>query len=93
MASLRWIGLGVVAAQAFLAVSPAAPEPKPRREVRVVSITQDGLRLSSPDLFEETMERLERAASSQPDIAVLPETFLPEVEEVVPGPVTQRLAE
>lgn len=93
MASLRWIGLGVLAAQAFLAVSPAAQPTKPRREVRVVTITQDGLRPSSPELFDETMERLERAASSQPDIAVLPETFLPEVEEALPGPVTQRLAE
>jgi predicted amidohydrolase len=93
MGSLRWIGLGVLLTQAFLAVNLSAQSTKPLREVRIVTVTQDGLRSSSPDLFDETMERLDRAASNKPDIAVLPETFLPEVEEVLPGPVTQRLSE
>lgn len=94
MTSHRWIGLAVlVAAQALPAVNPAAQGAEFRRQVRVVTITQDRLRPSSPELLDETMERLEQAASSQPDIAVLPETFLPEVDEVLPGAVTRRLSE
>ena len=93
MHTLRWIGPALLAmAGPFLAVSPAEQPAPPHRQVRVVTVTQDRLSSSSPDLFDETMERLDRAGSSQPDIAVLPETFLPDAEEVLPGPVTSRLA-
>ena len=69
---------------------PAAP---PRnRIVRVVTVSQAGLDRSGSDLLEKTLERLEQSASFRPDIACLPEVFLPTVVETVPGPVTGRLA-
>ncbi len=45
---------------------------EPNRLVRVVSITQADLP-RGPHLLDETLERLERAASFRPDIAALPE--------------------
>jgi beta-ureidopropionase len=62
------------------------------RIVRVVTITQAELQRESDNLLEETMARLEQAASFQPDIACLPELFLNRPPEPVPGPVTDRLA-
>ncbi len=91
----------VFAAAALLAVpaphlaAAEAPGGSPDRNplVRVVTISQDGLNDSEDDLLERTLERLDRAASYRPDIAALPEVFLPGVEEVAAGPVTERLAE
>jgi len=50
------------------------------------------LQRESGDLLEETMARLDQAASFQPDIACLPELFPNRPPEPVPGPVTERLA-
>jgi len=60
--------------------------------VRVVTITQADLKRESGDLLEETIARLDQAASFQPDIACLPELFPNRPPEPVPGPVTERLA-
>lgn len=62
------------------------------RIVRVVTVTQAELQRESSDLLEETMERLNQAASFQPDIACLPELFSNRPPEPVPGPVTERLS-
>jgi beta-ureidopropionase len=60
--------------------------------VRVVTLSQDLLDKSAPGLLEATMQRLDEAASFQPDIACLPELFTRGLPESVPGPVTRRLA-
>jgi predicted amidohydrolase len=77
---------------ACLALTSAAAAAEPARNpiVRVVSVSQADLR-RSPDLLNETVERLDRAASFRPDIACLPEVFVDDVE-TVPGPITARLA-
>ena len=62
------------------------------RIVRVVTVTQEGLKFDKNDLLEPTLERLNRAASFHPDIACLPEVFSNRAPEPVPGPVTERLA-
>jgi predicted amidohydrolase len=81
---------------ALLAVSSlavmAASQPGRNRIVRVVTVSQDQLQGGSNDLFEETLARLNQAASFQPDIACLPELFPRRPPEPVPGPVTERLA-
>jgi predicted amidohydrolase len=59
---------------------------EPNHIVRVVSVTQADL-TRGPKLFEETMARLESAASFRPDIAVLPELAIEG-----PNPDTKRLA-
>jgi beta-ureidopropionase len=69
-----------------------ASPPKGDRIVRVVTVTQEGLRFDKGDLLEPTMTRLDRAASFHPDIACLPEVFSNRAPEPVPGPVTERLA-
>ncbi|MCC7340985.1 MAG: carbon-nitrogen hydrolase family protein [Bryobacterales bacterium] len=68
-------------------------EPAPNRIVRVVAVSQDGLNRSNPAILDDTLERLERASAFRPDIAALPEVFVPGEPETVPGPVTRRLAE
>ena len=64
----------------------------PNTMVRVVTITGDGLTSTGDQRLTETIERLDRAASFRPDIAVLPEVFLRDTVETVPGKVTTRLA-
>ncbi len=60
--------------------------------VRVVTISQDGAsRESGNGLLESAMERLNQAASFQPDVACLPELFARSPAEPVPGPTTERL--
>ncbi|MCP5116825.1 MAG: carbon-nitrogen hydrolase family protein [bacterium] len=68
-------------------------EPPPRNPiVRVVTVGQAGLGGKGQELFEDTLERLERAASYRPDIACLPELALRDIEEPALGPVRERLA-
>ncbi len=63
------------------------------RAVHVAAVTQDRLdRGSSVTLVEETLERLDRAAYREPDIACLPETFAGYDAEPAPGPITERLS-
>jgi beta-ureidopropionase len=61
----------------------------PAELVRVVTVSQE--KLSGKDLVDQTLERLESAASYKPDIAVLPETFTRGAAEAVSGPTTERL--
>jgi beta-ureidopropionase len=66
----------------------------PRNHIaRVATVSQALLSGSKGDLVEDTLERLEQAASFRPDIACLPEVFVPGITERVPGAVTRRLAE
>lgn len=83
------------AAAALLAASPAGDAALQVRNkiVRVVTVSQAGLDRGGPDLLALTLERLEQAAAFRPDIAALPEVFLPGPPEAVPGPTTDRLAE
>lgn len=62
------------------------------RIVRVVTVSQAKLERRSSDLLERTMERLNQAASFQPDIACLPELFSDSPAEPVPGPVSARIS-
>ncbi|MCC7338008.1 MAG: carbon-nitrogen hydrolase family protein [Pirellulaceae bacterium] len=62
------------------------------RIVRVVTVSQDGLRPSADTLTVETMERLDLAASFRPDIACLPETFTLREPESLPGPTSELLS-
>jgi beta-ureidopropionase len=62
------------------------------RVVRVVSVSQADLNRTNGTLFEETMERLDRAASFRPDIACLPELAVEGDPEKVLKPATARLA-
>ncbi len=72
----------------------AAGQPAARnRIVRVVTVSQDQLGKGGAGLLGQTIERLDQAASFQPDIACLPELFTRGEPETVPGPVTARLAE
>lgn len=83
----------ILATCVALPVTAAADKPVRNRIVRVVTISQDGLDDSSKEaLLEATMKRLDQAASFHPDIASLPETFLRDAAEPVPGPVSTRLA-
>jgi predicted amidohydrolase len=62
--------------------------------VRVVTLSQDGLRDRAGKAFiDATLMRLERAASFRPDIACLPESFTSGEPETVPGPTTKRLSQ
>jgi predicted amidohydrolase len=88
---LTTVLLWILAACVALPVK-AADKPVRNRIVRVVTITQDGLdEKSKESLLEATVKRLDQAASFHPDIASLPETFLRDAAEPVPGPVTNRL--
>src|SRR5258708_5087884 len=71
-----------------------AEERRPLRNqlVRVVTISTDRL-AGKGGVLEGTMERLNQAASFQPDIACLPEIFTHSTAEAVPGPTTARLGE
>lgn len=62
--------------------------------VRVVTISQDGAaRDSRGSLLASAMERLNQAASFQPDVACLPELFARSAAEPAPGATTERLGE
>ncbi len=74
----------------------AADSPKPQlrhnRIVRVVTVNQAKLVRGSSNFLEETMARLDQAASFHPDIACLPEQCPGSPPETVPGPVCSRLS-
>ncbi|MBI5281041.1 MAG: carbon-nitrogen hydrolase family protein [Candidatus Solibacter usitatus] len=90
---LSFVLVGIWCPAANATEPPARQSTPPRnRIVRVVAVSQADLDRSKGDLLNQTMERLDRAGSFRPDIASLPEVFLPGDPEVVPGPVTQRLA-
>jgi len=79
---------------AFCGASFAWAGTQPRNKIaRVVTLNQAGLPNTMPDRLEETMVRLDRAASFHPDIVCLPEGFAGRVVETLPGPITRRLAE
>ena len=61
----------------------------PAELVRVVTVSQE--KLSGKEVVNQTLERLEAAASYKPDIACLPETFTRGAAEAVSGPTTERL--
>jgi beta-ureidopropionase len=63
------------------------------RHVRVVTISQHGLRASDASLMDETIERLNRSASFRPDIACLPETVTEREAETLPGPTSARISD
>jgi beta-ureidopropionase len=66
----------------------------PRNPIaRVVTVSEEYLEPAAAGTLAEMLERLERAASFRPDIAALPEVFIAGEPEVVPGPVTNKLAE
>jgi len=68
--------------------------PRKDRAVQIATVTQDGIQdPSRQKVTEETLERLEAAASCRPDIICLPECFTGPEAESVPGPMTQRLGE
>jgi predicted amidohydrolase len=98
MRQILFVPLFLVAASSpgFMVTAADAGKPDPQttrnRLVRVVTITQTELQRESSDLLDETMGRLNQAASFQPDIACLPELFPNRPAEPVPGPVTEQLA-
>ena len=62
------------------------------RVVRVVSVSQADIDRSDPKMLDETMERLDRAASFRPDIAALPELAVEGLPEKVLEPAMARLS-
>jgi beta-ureidopropionase len=63
------------------------------RAVQVAAVTQDHLYAQSrQELVAETLDRLNAAASCQPDIVCFPETFSGDEAEPAPGPMTDRLS-
>ncbi len=81
---------GVVAAE--VARAATAGKQGRNRIVRVVTVDQGHLSRGSNALLEDTLSRLNLAASFRPDIACLPELFSNRPPETVSGPVTRRLA-
>jgi predicted amidohydrolase len=69
----------------------ASAQPR-NRHVRVVTISQHGLRATDAALVDDTFERLDRAGSYRPDIACLPETFTEGEPETLPGPTFERIS-
>lgn len=66
--------------------------PNTIQEVRVATVCQANLDRGSRDkLVEYTLERLDWAASSQPDIVCLPEHWPDGEPEAVPGPTTEKV--
>ncbi len=74
--------------------SDSSDAPPRNQLVRVVTISQDGL-TDEPGkpMLNATITRLDRAASFEPDVVCLPETFTRGEPEAVPGPTTKRLAD
>ncbi|MCK4275701.1 MAG: carbon-nitrogen hydrolase family protein [Phycisphaerae bacterium] len=89
------VSVCLVAAAPAEADRPTQAQTKPGRNrlVRVVTITQANLRSKDQNVFDATLVWLNRAASFNPDIACLPETFPRKGAETVPGPTTEKLAE
>jgi predicted amidohydrolase len=87
MCARVWCALLIPATAAVAAGVPR------NRVVRVVTVSQADLVRTGPELLDQTMERLERAASSRPDIACLPEIMVEGPPEEVPGAVTRRVGE
>lgn len=79
--------------QVSLAVDDEQPRPR-NQLVRVVTLSQDGMdEKPGRPMLQATLLRMERAAASfQPDIVCLPETFTRGEAETVPGPTTERIA-
>jgi len=71
----------------------AGPQSGRNHIVRVVTVSQEDLDRRSRDYLEQTLARLDQAASFQPDIVCLPEVFPRGPAEPVPGPVTNRLSD
>jgi beta-ureidopropionase len=88
---ILWLLLLMVASSSAFMVADAR-KPGRNRIVRVVTVSQAGLQREGNDLLEETMTRLNQAASFQPDIACLPELFSNRPPEPIHGPVTEKLA-
>ena len=64
------------------------------RAVQVATVSQDYLwEPQRKEMIGKTLDRLEAAASCQPDIVCLPEVFTGSEPEKVPGPMTERLSE
>ncbi|MCI0420207.1 MAG: carbon-nitrogen hydrolase family protein, partial [Acidobacteria bacterium] len=90
---LSLLFLTAASSSAFRAADARKPgQPGRNPIVRVVTVSQAELQRKSNDPLNETMTRLNQAASFQPDIACLPELFANRPPEPVPGPVTARLA-
>lgn len=88
------MGPGALLAFALVLSFHAAAFGAPRNPIaRVVTVSEEYLEPAAPGTLEQMLERLERAASFRPDIAALPEVFVAGEPEVVPGPVTNKLAE
>ncbi|MGH9427952.1 MAG: carbon-nitrogen hydrolase family protein, partial [Terriglobia bacterium] len=91
--TLSLLYLTAASASVFVSADTRKPGQLGRNQiVRVVTISQAELQREANDLLEETMVRLNQAASFRPDIACLPELFPNRPPEPVPGPVTERLA-
>ena len=61
--------------------------------VRVVTLSQDGLNEKpGRPMLQATLSRMDQAASFEPDVVCLPETFTRAEAETVPGPTTERIA-
>lgn len=86
--------LVTLTSNAFCADTAEASKQQPHNQlVRVVTISQDGLSdKPGKAMLDATMTRLNRAASFEPDIVCLPETFTRGEPEAVPGPTTNRLS-
>lgn len=67
--------------------------PAPNPVVRVVTISTDRVAQDGKGLLDAKLQRLDEAASFQPDIACLPEMSLSTAAEPVPGPTTTRVGE
>ena len=88
------LAASIVTILAASGIAVAQPDESPRNQlVRVVTISQEGLKEEpGKPMLEATMTRVERAASFEPDIVCLPETFTRGEPETVPGPTTNRLS-
>jgi beta-ureidopropionase len=88
---IRFLPL-IVAAVCTRSARPDEPPPVRNHLVRVVTVSTDRLAANSRGgILEGAMERLNDAASFQPDIACLPELFTRSAAEAVPGPTTKLL--
>jgi predicted amidohydrolase len=98
---VRYSGFAFLFLAAAASVSAAPPDvqaktvkPAPHNPiVRVVTISQDRLRRASPELLDDTIERLDNAATFRPDIVCLPELFSDQPPESATGQVSARVAQ
>lgn len=84
----------IVADRSIAQDESRSSDQRPRNPlVRVVTVSQDGLRDDTPQArLGAALTRLDRAASFRPDIACLPESFARGEPEAVPGPTTERIS-